>query len=401
MRRWFSLLCLCLLFWAGGKTALGSVRINEIYPAATTGENEWIEVYNDSSEEMDLTLLFLSDSDGKLLKWSDTLLEPFAFSIATSINVLNNSGDTVNLKQGENLLDSKSYTTIDSTKSWQRCKDKPADWTVSTLISKQAENTVLCETPTPTQISIPSATPIPIPTPQNSITVYLSEIMPYPDNEKEWVEIYNPNDFEVALNNWQIDDILDGGSSPKLFSLTLFAKSYATVELPTSVFNNEGDGVRLLNEAGLEIETLEYHEAEKGQSYARQEFIGAPEWCFTSPSRNNPNSECLETELELGASSTPSPLPTLSVLPTISIISKLQKGESDNIKLGDVFYTLSKPKVLGTKTQSKNLDRNALLKKRFELSIIWTSINLGLNLLSLVYILGYYGYPEEKPFFPL
>jgi hypothetical protein len=82
-----------------------------------------------------------------------------------------------------------------------------------------------CLSPTnfPTQNSSPTNTPIP--TPISYQNIYLSEVYPNPQTgENEWVEIYNDNDFIVNLNNWYIDDIEDGGSSPKKFSLTIQPK---------------------------------------------------------------------------------------------------------------------------------------------------------------------------------
>ena len=100
--------------------------------------------------------------------------------------------------------------------------------------------------------------------PQTYDNMYLSEVMVQPESgNNEWIEVYNANEFEVALDNWYIDDLENEGTTPKKFSLTIDSKGYRVFELSSSMFNNNGDSVRLLDfnqkELEQEFEKLEFN----------------------------------------------------------------------------------------------------------------------------------------------
>jgi hypothetical protein len=122
------------------------------------------------------------------------------------------------------------------------------------------------------------------------------------------VEIYNDNDFIVNLNNWYIDDIEDGGSSPKKFSLTIQPKNYASFDLSTAIFNNDGDSVRLLDFDKKEKDSFEYKNSQKGKSFGRIS-LETDDFCLQEPSKNQKNNLCLN------------PTPTQEVTPTAALIT--------------------------------------------------------------------------------
>ncbi|MCS7093078.1 MAG: hypothetical protein NZL96_01435 [Patescibacteria group bacterium] len=72
------------------------------------------------------------------------------------------------------------------------------------------------------------------------------------------MEIFNNNDFQVQLRNWYLDDIENGGSSPKSFSIDIPAKSYRVILLSNSIFNNSSDSIRLLNPRREVEDSFEY-----------------------------------------------------------------------------------------------------------------------------------------------
>ena len=132
--------------------------------------------------------------------------------------------------------------------------------------------------------------------------------------EKEWVEIYNDNDFSVLLNDWFIDDLENGGSSPKTFSLEISAKSYGIFNLTSSIFNNNGDSVRLLDFDKNLKDDFEYLKTETGKTLGRTS-LDSDDFCLQEPSKNFANNLCIN----------PAPI----ITPTISII---QTKTSSNIK---------------------------------------------------------------------
>ena len=79
------------------------VYINELFPApspATTGA-EWVELYNDSNEEVDITGFTLKDISNNSLTIVPKKIPALGYIIATSSSVLNNGGDTIILRNSQ------------------------------------------------------------------------------------------------------------------------------------------------------------------------------------------------------------------------------------------------------------------------------------------------------------
>ena len=113
---------------------------------------------------------------------------------------------------------------------------------------------------------------------------------------KEWIELYNDNDFEVHLSDWYIDDAKESGSLPKQFSTTIAAKKYAVIELSSAQFNNSGDSVRLLDFEEREKDSFTYDHSEKGRSWGWSE-LKSDTFCLQLPSQNEKNSECIPDQV--------------------------------------------------------------------------------------------------------
>jgi len=93
-----------------------------------------------------------------------------------------------------------------------------------------------------------------------------------PDEENEWIEIYNQNDFEVNLTNWQIQD-KEGNTSSFVFpNMTIIKpKGYLVFSRPTTkiTLNNTGDQLTLLNPNKEIVDTITYKKSPTGKSYNR------------------------------------------------------------------------------------------------------------------------------------
>jgi hypothetical protein len=114
-------------------------------------------------------------------------------------------------------------------------------------------------------------------------TVILSEVMPAPDEgEPEWVELRNTGAHPVSLYGYRLIDAGGAGSGtpaagayirengfavlatgPVPFNLPADAVSF-TVPLPP--LNNDGDGLVLLNGAGIAVDSMRYGQAARGIS---------------------------------------------------------------------------------------------------------------------------------------
>jgi hypothetical protein len=148
-----------------------------------------------------------------------------------------------------------------------------------------------------------------------------------PTGEQEWVEIYNDNDFPASLNNWFIDDLENGGSSPKIFSLMIYAKSYGVLDLTSSMFNNDGDSVRLLDFNKDSKDDFEYQKTESGKILGR-DSLESDNFCLQEPSKNFANNPCINP------TSTPiTPTPTEKIifpLTTKAITTKMPVTKNNN-----------------------------------------------------------------------
>lgn len=298
---------LFFIFFTGKTHA--ALKLNEIYPAPQTGEYEWVELFNDQNETIDISSFVLLDLANNKLNFATTSAQPLSYILATSSSVLNNTGDTVFLKNvaGETIETASYSGSFTAEKTFARCPDGNGDWFTLLTITKTSSNSPACISLTPTPAPEPTITPIPTSTPaptsspaespQSSQTTYgnifLSEVFPYPEtSENEWFELYNGNDFSVNLSNWYIDDKENGGSSPKLFSAAISAKSYTTVDITSSIFNNTGDSVRLLDASQSLKDSFEYAKTEKGKSWGKITFEN-DEVCLQNPSKTSPNNQCL------------------------------------------------------------------------------------------------------------
>jgi len=109
------------------------------------------------------------------------------------------------------------------------------------------------------------------------------------------------------LSNWFIDDIENGGSSPKSFSLTIAAKGYGAYDLTSSMFNNGTDQVRLLDFDKTVKDSFEYQDSVVNETYGRINFED-DNFCLQEPSKGLTNNSCLNPTVE--PSGTPSPTKT-------------------------------------------------------------------------------------------
>lgn len=108
-----------------------------------------------------------------------------------------------------------------------------------------------------------------------SDNIVISEIFPRAakdDRNNEWIELTNTGDTEINLGNWRLDD-MEGGSKPYTLpdTLTIPPQSSVVIKAPESKLSlsNTKDQVRLFDHTGKLLQTVEFEEAPKEQSFAR------------------------------------------------------------------------------------------------------------------------------------
>ena len=103
--------------------------------------------------------------------------------------------------------------------------------------------------------------------------IVINEFLPSPagsDATEEWIEIFNPNDFEVNLSGWKIQDTI---GKTKIYTFPketkISAKGFLVLKRPITkiTLNNDGDGLKLTDSDGKTIDEISYQKAEKGKSY--------------------------------------------------------------------------------------------------------------------------------------
>jgi len=129
--------------------------------------------------------------------------------------------------------------------------------------------------------------------------IIFSEILPSPegpDEENEWIELYNKNGFGVNLSGWQVKDE-KGKIRTYTFPEEIFIEENQYLILPRTVsgiiLNNEGDNLNLLQPNGQTADATSYGKAERGKSFN----LVSGEWLWSEePTPENPNSVILEKE---------------------------------------------------------------------------------------------------------
>lgn len=134
--------------------------------------------------------------------------------------------------------------------------------------------------------------------------IVINEILPSPegaDTEKEWIEIYNQNNFEVNVSDWKISDI-SGRTKIYIFPNEIKIPAKGFFILPVNVsgitLNNGGDGLKLLYPDDKIADEIKYDKAIAGESYIRVNDNWFWSSVLTPGSENIASNKIAEKQLE-------------------------------------------------------------------------------------------------------
>ena len=301
---WYKCITLMIIVLLFPAVVSAEIVINEVYPAPKDGEFEWIELYNPDENTVSLDQYILKDLTGKALVFNSSSISPYSYALATSSAVLNNKDETVYLtkKTGETIQTITYSIQFDSDKSYSTCPEFSPTWQPS-LPTKLSPNS--CPTPTavpsPTAVStVPEpSSPVPTASPSISTSTYsgiiINEVMAAPNtNEKEWIELYNANDFEVTLTDWYIDT--------HKITVSIPANGYATLDMSSATFTNGGDTIKLLDSSKTVKDSFSYSNTQKNVSWGR-ENVDSSSFCLQQPTKGLQNSECMSPSIASSTSS--------------------------------------------------------------------------------------------------
>ena len=262
------------------------IHLNEFIPNPTGDDatGEFIELYNNSEELVDLSGWKLDDivdggSTAFIIPGGATIIGKgyvVFYNDQTKVS-LNNDSDHVRLIRPDGVIvDDISYES--SKEGYSYNHSDSGDFQQSSHPTPGEENVIEVPSSTPTPAPKATATPRPKTTPiiyDFSSRIVINEIYPAPtkgDKNIEFIEIKNLDNRSVSLNGWTLDDE-DAGSRPYHFKTTdkirpkkvmAFDKAATKIAL-----NNSDDSARLIDPLGKVIATLVYEKTYSGQSLSR------------------------------------------------------------------------------------------------------------------------------------
>ncbi|MFA5010240.1 MAG: lamin tail domain-containing protein [Patescibacteria group bacterium] len=253
-----------------------TVRINEVYPQPnTTSNDEFIELYNFGDQSVNLTGWILDDMrnggsspltlEGRVIlpKQYLTLYKP-----ETKLT-LNDNGDAVYLIQPNGFeLDRTEYTAADRGWTWARFDDGWKWTSTPTANGKNVSSTPPVEPETEAKIDEPDDPQPELPT-FTSGNVLITELLPNPKDNDEFIELYNATNQPIDLSNWTLKD-----KSGRKYTINDFAVTIQTADglivqdgqyvvitqtMSNLALNNTGgETVTLLDPTGKVIATVSY-----------------------------------------------------------------------------------------------------------------------------------------------
>jgi len=263
------------------KAADYHLLINEIYSAPASGEKEWVELYNPTSTDVDLTDYSLKDGGVTAKNLSGTISHDGYFIFEVSSGWLNNSGETLSLiyKPTSATIDQVNYG------DWNDNQDhQPLAPSLGKSLSRIPSGADTDNDKSDFRVLTPSKNT------ENLLPVYtnqiiINEIFPQPATTSgdEFIELYNLGSVDVDLSNWQLDDIAGSGSSPYTIpaGTIISASGYITFYNPVDhiSLNDTGDWARLVDPNDDEKSSINYNSTNRGQSYSK--FADNWQWTTT------------------------------------------------------------------------------------------------------------------------
>lgn len=136
--------------------------------------------------------------------------------------------------------------------------------------------------------------------------LYISEIMARPEDDTEWVEIYNPTTVSVSLEGWKVKDGNTQSSDDLTLSGNIEPLQFKTFDHPKGWLNDSSDETVNLLQNDSTVDSYSYKTASLGKTFSK---IDGNWTADTTPSKGSANIS-------------PSPSQTPSMSPTPSPISQ-------------------------------------------------------------------------------
>ena len=260
------------------------IKLNEIMPNPVGNDNdyEWIELYNNSNEDLSLDNCLIDNIgfplDSKINKSSYLV-------IAKDVSDIDQNGKSFEEVWGNNSGvwgddETENYEVLDLNISLKNSNDiitfTCGDYEDNYGWEVSSEGQSYSLTSDGDWTDTYNITPGFVNKPKEEIKYYkdviITEIYPSPKSqseENEWIEIYNFGTNDISLVDWGIKD---NTSTYKIReNLILKSKNYIVIDfINTSIsLNNSGEMIYILNPGGEEMDIFNYENTSKGISNIR------------------------------------------------------------------------------------------------------------------------------------
>jgi hypothetical protein len=267
----------------------GSIVINEVVPQPISGESEWVELYNTTTNTVSLVGIKIVDGVGDIATVSGSISAGAWVVVEIDGQKLNNAGDLVSLQIGDTVIDSLAYGNWSGSivsapsqgRSIARTPDGSGQFVVTTVPTPGAANSIIA----PPTASRGSSGSTQTNTTMNQFVtetiaprdIVINEFMSDPETgEDEWVEIYNTTSRVIALDGLSL---VEGSGAKTLLSGSIAPNNFLVVTSIKGNLNNAGDTIAIVTTNNYTIDRVTYGNWEssqetppapiKGQSLAR------------------------------------------------------------------------------------------------------------------------------------
>jgi len=247
----------------------GVAKINEIYSRGTIDNPDWIEIYNPSDNQLDISGYKIYDNGGnagskpKKEFPSGTIIQPKGFYVIVvddddpSGFGLSSSGEQVWFEDAAgNIIDDVTFPALEESQSYGRLPDGSDNWQILNTVTKGAPNQNIA-----------------------SVIIVMNEIYSRGTvDNPDWIEIYNPSDNQADISGYKIyDNGGNNGTKPKKefpAGTIIQPKGFYVIIVddddPSGFgLSSNGEQVWLEDAAGNIIDDIKFPALEESQSYGR------------------------------------------------------------------------------------------------------------------------------------
>ena len=260
-----SVLVLAMISLAFAGWSFAAVKVNEAYSRGTETDPDWVEIYNDSNAEVDLTGYKIYDNGGqsgskaKMGFPAGAKLAAYGFYVIVTDNKadpanfgLGSGGDKVWLEDATGtVIDSSAFGAMQPTESYQRVPDGGA-WKMTSPITRGTSN---------------------IPVKMNEVFSRGTETDP------DWIELYNTLNDTLDISGYKIYD--NGGQSGSKAKMafpagtSIMPNGFIVIVTDNKTdpanfgLSSGGEKVWLEDSAGVVIDSVQFGALQAAESYSR------------------------------------------------------------------------------------------------------------------------------------